>query len=62
MTGRNFDRDTVSSFGDEWRRHQQSDLSAEELGRMFEDYFHIVPWGRLPQDPAAFDMGTGTGR
>jgi len=29
---------------------------------MFNDYFHIVPWERLPQDPSAFDMGTGTGR
>lgn len=62
MKRQNFDESTVASFGDEWKRHQQSDLDAVELERMFDDYFHIVPWKRLPQYPAAFDMGTGTGR
>ena len=62
MTKGNVDHNTVASFGDEWKRHRQSELDAAELERMFDDYFHIVPWERLPQDPAAFDMGTGTGR
>lgn len=62
MHKRNFDQQTVASFGDEWNRHRQSDLEASELERMFDDYFHIVPWERLPPSSAAFDMGTGTGR
>ncbi len=62
MNQRNFDQHTVASFGDEWSRHRQSDLDTAELERMFDDYFHIVPWDRLPQNPVAFDMGTGTGR
>ena len=62
MTKRNFDHHTVASFGDEWSRHRQSDLDQAELEEMFDHYFHIVPWERLPPDAAGFDMGTGTGR
>lgn len=62
MTKGNFDQHTVASFGDEWSRHRQSDLDAAELQKMFDDYFHIVPWERLPPDASGFDMGVGTGR
>lgn len=58
----NSDQHTVASFGDEWSRHRQSDLGRAELEKMFDDYFHIVPWERLLPDATGFDMGTGTGR
>lgn len=61
-TSRNVDKRTVDSFADEWSRYDQSELSEEELERMFESYFRIFPWHRLPVDAKGFDMGCGTGR
>jgi len=59
---RNLDADTVKSFGDEWSRFDQSDLSADEAGRMFDDYFAIFPWDKLSDSATGFDMGCGSGR
>lgn len=61
MTG-NVDQSTIESFGDEWSRHRQADLGTDELGRMFEAYFHIFPWEKLPENATGFDMGVGSGR
>jgi SAM-dependent methyltransferase len=58
----NIDSDVVAGFGDEWSRFDQSALSEEELGRMFDNYFSIFPWDRLPQDAVGFDLGCGSGR
>ena len=38
---KNLDPDTVASFGDEWSRHSQADLSESELTRMYDNYFDI---------------------
>ena len=43
MTNKNLDAKTVESFGDEWKRYNQSSISKSELKRIFDDYFHIFP-------------------
>ncbi len=58
----NIDSRSVQGFGEEWRRYDQSDLSEDELNRIFEDYFHLVPWGNFGADLVAADLGCGSGR
>jgi len=62
MNPSNIDRKTVSSFGNEWSRFDQSKLSKEELSKIFKDYFKIFPWDKLPKNSEGFDMGCGSGR
>lgn len=52
----------VDGFGDEWTRFDQSELSSEELKRLFESYFLIFPWEDLPEQATGFDLGCGSGR
>jgi SAM-dependent methyltransferase len=59
---KNLDTETVKSFGDEWARFDQSNLSSTEALRIFEDYFSIFPWEMLPKNATGFDVGCGTGR
>lgn len=58
----NSDIDTVKSFGDEWSRFDQSELSLDEASRIFNEYFAVFPWDKLPKDATGFDMGCGSGR
>ena len=58
----NMDNKVVAGFGDEWSRFDQTGLSAEELDRMFDNYFNIFPWNKLPPDAVGFDLGCGSGR
>jgi ubiquinone/menaquinone biosynthesis C-methylase UbiE len=58
----NQDPATVSGFGDEWQRFDQSELSQQELQEQFQRYFHIFPWASLPTGAAGFDAGCGSGR
>lgn len=58
----NFDADTVKSFGDEWSRFDQSELTESEANRIFDEYFAVFPWDKLPKDAIGFDMGCGSGR
>ena len=59
---KNLDIDTVNSFGDEWSRFDQSELSDAESERIFNEYFAVFAWDRLPEDATGFDMGCGSGR
>jgi len=59
---KNLDVNTVNSFGDEWSRFDQSELSAVEAARIFNEYFAVFPWEKLPKNPTGFDMGCGSGR
>lgn len=59
---KNFDAETVNSFGDEWSRFDQTALSAEEAKRIFDEYFSVFPWDRIPDSATGFDMGCGSGR
>ena len=58
----NIDNKVVAGFGDEWSRFDQSALTEEELGRMFDNYFNIFPWEELSADAVGFDLGCGSGR
>ncbi len=58
----NIDKDVVAGFGDEWSRFDQTALTDDELSRMFENYFSIFPWDKLPDEAAGFDLGCGSGR
>lgn len=62
MKMKNFDARTVASFGDEWKRFDHQHMSAAQLEKVFDDYFHLFPWGELPPEPVGFDMGCGSGR
>ena len=58
----NIDPRTVASFGDEWHQFDQSKLPDHEARKIFEEYFSVFPWERLPKEAEGFDMGCGSGR
>ena len=59
---KNADDAVVRGFGDEWQRFDQRELSRAELESMFDSYFRIFPWDRLPANAEGFDAGCGSGR
>ena len=60
--GSNIDRQTVEGFGEEWSAFDQTELSAAEQARVFDEYFSVFPFERLPDQAEGFDLGCGTGR
>jgi len=58
----NLDKKTVSGFGDEWKRFDQSKLTDSQALNSFQNYFSIFPWDVLPDEPKGFDLGCGSGR
>ena len=44
----NLDQATVAGFGREWAEYDQTRLTPHELQWMFDSYFHIFPFDRLP--------------
>jgi SAM-dependent methyltransferase len=60
--GANYDREVVAGFGEEWTRFNQADLADAEAAALFERYFAVFPWHRLPATAAGFDAGCGSGR
>lgn len=58
----NIDKKTVDGFGEEWEFFDQSTLAAEERLKVFNDYFSIFPWDKLPEGSEGFDFGCGSGR
>lgn len=58
----NLDSKTVSSFGDEWSRFDQTGMSVKETRKVFDEYFSVFPWEILPSNAEGFDMGCGSGR
>jgi SAM-dependent methyltransferase len=58
----NLDAAVVRDFGREWQRFDQRGLAVSELERLFDAYFAIFPWDRLPPAAAGFDAGCGSGR
>ena len=52
----------ISSFGEEWKRFDQSKLNELELKKIFKDYFKIFPWKLINKKSVGFDMGCGSGR
>ena len=58
----NLDADTVAGFGREWTSFDQCALEESELRAIFDQYFMLFPWQRLPTDAVGFDLGCGSGR
>ncbi|MCA9605143.1 MAG: methyltransferase domain-containing protein [Myxococcales bacterium] len=58
----NVDHRVVDDFGAEWTRFDQTRLDDDERARIFDAYFRVFPWERLPADAVGFDLGAGTGR
>lgn len=58
----NADAHTVAGFGDEWSRFDQSDLSPNDHEAIFQSYFSVFPWDKLPANAEGFDAGCGSGR
>lgn len=58
----NIDSRIVESFGDEWSHFDQSGLPETERKEIFDQYFAIFPWTKLPSHAEGFDMGCGSGR
>lgn len=58
----NIDADVIDGFGDEWSRFDQSDLNTQDQLDIFNDYFSIFPWDKLPENSEGFDLGCGSGR
>ena len=53
---------TVKGFGDEWDYFTQTGLDPDEREVIFQDYFGIFPWDKLPENSKGFDLGCGSGR
>jgi SAM-dependent methyltransferase len=58
----NYDPRTVEGFGDEWTRFDQTALEGHDAAQIFNSYFHIFPWTRLPAGAIGADVGCGSGR
>jgi ubiquinone/menaquinone biosynthesis C-methylase UbiE len=59
---KNIDEQVVDDFGREWARFDQTGVSINELEKIFNQYFSIFPWEKLPQNAQGFDLGCGSGR
>lgn len=59
---KNIDKKVVEGFGEEWHKFDQTSLSKNEHEALFNAYFHIFPWDKLPADSIGFDLGCGSGR
>ena len=58
----NIDQNTVESFGNEWERFDQRQMSEDEAKKIFDNYFDIFPWEQISLKSEGFDMGCGSGR
>lgn len=58
----NIDQEVIDDFGNEWRKFDQSYLSAEEHLLQFNCYFSIFPWEKISENAIGFDAGCGSGR
>ncbi|MDB5470613.1 MAG: 2-polyprenyl-3-methyl-5-hydroxy-6-metoxy,4-benzoquinol methylase [Caulobacter sp.] len=62
LDGENIDPEVVSDFGAEWARFDQAGMGEAETQALFDRYFAVFPWERLPKNPVGFDLGCGSGR
>ncbi|MGE4166875.1 MAG: class I SAM-dependent methyltransferase [Xanthobacteraceae bacterium] len=60
----NIDLKTVEGFGDEWQSFDHGDdtLSTMTREQIFDAYFAIFPWTKLPENAEGADLGCGSGR
>jgi hypothetical protein len=50
MMSKNLDVKTVTDFGAEWTRFDQTGMSQTETLEQFERYFSVFPWDSLPPE------------
>lgn len=55
-------RATVTGFGEEWSRFDNTTLGADERAAIFAQYFGVFPWHALSPHARGFDAGCGSGR
>ena len=60
--GGSYNQDVLEGFGQEWCRFDQQTMSDSEAIDLFDRYFAIFPWSRLPPNAIGFDAGCGSGR
>lgn len=60
----NVDTAVAAGFGHEWSTFRQGEreLSVQDRLAMFNSYFGIFPWDRLPANSTGMDVGCGSGR
>jgi len=58
----NIDPAVVAAFGREWSKFDHAGLDSPDLEVLFQAYFSIFPWHKLPPNAQGFDLGCGTGR
>src|SRR5829696_4890956 len=58
----NFDEEVVREFGKEWSTFDQSHLPSKDQVEVFNAYFSIFPWHKMPKSAMGFDLGCGSGR
>lgn len=58
----NIDSRTVEGFGQEWSAFDQSGIPEAEHRALFDSYFSVFPFAKLPAKPEGFDLGCGSGR
>ena len=58
----NLDPAVVKAFGKQWSKFHESAQENPEAQALFESYFSIFPWEKLPPYAEGFDLGCGTGR
>lgn len=58
----NIDDVTVESFGHQWSVYDQKIATDEEQQHLFDRYFSLMDFSKLPKDAKCFDMGCGSGR
>jgi SAM-dependent methyltransferase len=58
----NVDPGVVKTFGEEWSKFHHPERETADLRVLFQSYFSIFPWHKLPPEAEGFDLGCGTGR
>jgi SAM-dependent methyltransferase len=58
----NTDPATIEGFGEEWRAYDQSGDLQDELRVIFNKYFELIDWEKLPPSAVIMDVGCGSGR
>lgn len=58
----NIDHRVVEHFGREWYDYGSHVPPDEEHRRLFDEYFSIFPFRKLPKNAEGFDAGCGSGR
>jgi len=62
LMNENIDIKTVDGFGYQWKTYSQDNLVDDEYDGIFESYFRIFPFEKLPKNAVGFDLGCGSGR